>query len=361
MENVTKSKIIYRLTLVAFVVSTTSLALFVGADQSSSDTSLTLWFILLLLLIYVSMPLHVIVLAGAMFQLIKGNGGAYKWVYLYLIVAISGHLVVGYSQGAFESQFIAIARVKRSIEEPAQLKLEQAISRGPISKIDDVLAALADGANPNAGIADNRIPYLVIAASRSDVSAIKALLAAGADPNVRASIEYGYIKNPLPLDVVTFSEYKGVADSVELLLAAGADPSQSIMKLGACRRGDLSLYDRTKSAIASILLDVKDQTCLHHAAETNQIAFLKALLFDPAYKGENTKKMLVMSNHIGRSPLDVAIAREYFEAAILILKAGGRANKEGLLKDVLRNQADDPVLDELKELILRDKPERELF
>ena len=294
-------------------------------------------------------------------QKVKGNGSAFKWAYLYLIVAISGHLVVGHSQGAFESQLLDIARFKRSIKEPAQLKLEQAIIRGPSSKIDDVLAALADGANPNASIADNRIPYLVVAASRSDVLAIKALLAAGADPNVRASIEYGFIKNPLPLDVVTFSKYNGVAESVELLLAAGADPSQSLMKIGACRRGDLSLYNRTKSSGASILLDVKEQTCLHHAAETNQIAFLKALLFDPAYKGEKTEEMLVMSDHISRSPLDVAIAREHFEAAILILKAGGKANKEGHLKDVLRNHADDPVLDELKDLILRAEPEKELL
>ena len=64
--------------------------------------------------------------------------------------------------------------------------------------------------------------------------------------------------------------------------------------------------------------------------------------------------MLVMSNHIGRTPLDVAIAREHFEAAVLMAKAGGKANKEGPLKDVLRNQASDPVLNELKELLLSD-------
>lgn len=101
---------------------------------------------------------------------------------------------------------------------------------------------------------------------------------------------------------------------------------------------------------------MKDQTCLHHAAETNRVSFLRALLFDPAYKGEKTKQMLVMSNHIGQAPLDVAITRKHFEAALLILKAGGKANKEESLKDVMRNQANDPVLDELKNLILRDKP-----
>lgn len=352
MENKTENKLIYRLTLVAFLVSIISLALLIVGIQSNSNTSLTIWFILLHLLVYVSAPLHGFILLGSLIQLIKGNGSAFRWVYFYLIIAISGHLVVGYSQGAFEGQLIKIARFKRSIVEPAQLKLEQAISRGPSSKIEDVLAALADGANPNAGIFDNRLPYLVIAASRSDAPAIKALLDAGADPNIRATIEYNSIKNPLPLDVVTFSEYKGVADSVKLLIAAGADPSQSIMKIGACRRGDLSLYDRTNNSGARVLFDVEGQTCLHHAADTNQVAFLKALLFDPAYKGEKTKEMLVMSNHIGRTPLDVAIARKHFEAAILMAKAGGKANKEGPLKDVLRNQANDPVLNELKELLL---------
>ena len=40
---------------------------------------------------------------------------------------------------------------------------------------------------------------------------------------------------------------------------------------------------------------------------------------------------------------------------MLMIKAGGKANKNELLKDVLRNQADDPVLEELKKLILHDK------
>lgn len=44
-----------------------------------------------------------------------------------------------------------------------------------------------------------------------------------------------------------------------------------------------------------------------------------------------------------------------FEASMLMIKAGGKANKNELLKDVLRNQADDPVLEELKKLILHDK------
>lgn len=65
-------------------------------------------------------------------------------------------------------------------------------------------------------------------------------------------------------------------------------------------------------------------------------------------------------NHIGQTSLEVAIARKHFEVAIRILKAGGKANKQGPLKDALRNQADEPVLDELKDLIVRDEPKKEL-
>lgn len=40
------------------------------------------------------------------------------------------------------------------------------------------------------------------------------------------------------MGVVSFSEYKDVAESVKLLLDVGAEPSQSIMKIGICRSGE---------------------------------------------------------------------------------------------------------------------------
>ena len=67
--------------------------------------------------------------------------------------------------------------------------------------------------------------------------------------------------------------------------------------------------------------------------------------------------MLVMSNHVGRTPLDVAITKKHFEAALLIVKAGGKANQDESIKDVLKSQVEDPVIEELKELMGRDKLE----
>jgi ankyrin repeat protein len=360
MKNETGAKRIFRLTWLAFAVSLISLALFVGVIETSGETSLGFWFILFLLLLFVSAPVHAIVLIGSLIQLVQGNGRAFRWVYIYLIVAVSGHVAVAASQGAFEGIYNEIVQYKRSIDEPAQVKLEHAFRSGSVSNIRDVQDALAGGANPDAGILDNRIPFLVVAARTADTPVIKVLLDAGADPDLRASTEYGLgfqvaLKNPLPLDVVAFSDSNSMLDSVELLLAAGADPSQSVMKLGACRRGDLPLYDLARAVGASGLLDAKDQTCLHHAAATNQVGLLNALLFDPAYDGENARALLLMSNHIGQYPLDTAIAGKHYEAALVIVKAGGGANKEWTVERALNDQSHAPFLDELQALLLRDQ------
>jgi len=37
------------------------------------------------------------------------------------------------------------------------------------------------------------------------------------------------------------------------------------------------------------------------------------------------------------------------------MPAGGKANKDGTREDLMRNQADDPGLHTLKDIILRDK------
>jgi hypothetical protein len=80
-------------------------------------------------------------------------------------------------------------------------------------------------------------------ASYADVPTIQALLATGADPNKQTSIDYSprrkvAINHASPLDVVMFAEHGNVLKSIELLLAAGAKPQNTLMKLGVCRKGN---------------------------------------------------------------------------------------------------------------------------
>ena len=51
------------------------------------------------------------------------------------------------------------------------------------------------------------------------------------------------------------------------------------------------------------------------------------LLLDPAYTRPAIRDMLAAPNHIGQYPLDTAVAKEHFEAALLIAQAGGLAHK----------------------------------
>jgi len=357
MKDTKSTKLIYKLTWLALAVSVVSLGLFIGALESKGETGLLIfWFLLFPLLVFVSAPVHGIVLVSSLFQLSQGKGSAYRWVYLYLIATIGGHLFVAATHGAFDGIYSEIIGFKRSMVEPGQVKLERAFRSGVVSNIQDVRDALASGASPNGGIFDNRLPFLTVAASKADTQAMKVLLDAGADPNKRAVIDYGVIHNPLPLDALAFSDSKDVLEGVNLLLAAGADPSESIMKLGACKRGDLPLYDLAMDLGAGGMLDLKHQTCLHHAAATNQVELLAALLLDPSYREENAKESLLTSDDAGRYPLDIAIVKEQFEAALLIAKAGGSANKEWSVERVLRNQSNVPFLSELKTILRPDCP-----
>ncbi len=291
MGSKTNSTTTYRFTWVALAVSLLSIVLISGVEETSADTSTALWLILLLLIIFVSIPLHGLIIVVSLIQLVQGNGSAFRWVYLYLTIAVVGHAVVAGNFGAFEGIANDISQFWRETEEPGQVKLEKALKRGPLSNILEVSEALASGADPNGAIFDNRMPFLVLVASRADTQAIKVLLDAGADPNRRSSIKHvmkgATVENPSALDIVLFSEYGDVVGSVKLLLTAGSE--------------------------------------------------------------------LSIANRSGQYPLDVAIANKHFEAALHILKAGGIANNKNSIEYVLENSSQDSHLEEMREFLFREE------
>jgi len=290
MGNRINSITIYRFTWVALAVSLLSLVLIAGVEEASADTSTALWLILLLLLMFVSIPLHGLIIVVSLIQLVKGNGSSFRWIYLYLTIAVVGHAVVAGNLGAFEGIANDISQFRMETEEPGQVKLEKALKLGPLSNILEVSEALASGADPNGAIFDNRMPFLVLVASRADTQAIKVLLDAGADLNRRSSINQvmkgATVENASALDIVLFSEYGDIVGSVKLLLTAGSE--------------------------------------------------------------------LSIANRSGQYPLDVAIANKHFEAALHILKAGGKANKKNSIEYVLENSSQDSHLEEIRELLLQE-------
>jgi len=354
------AKWIYKLTWLAMALALVSLGLFIAALQTDGETGLVIfWFLLFPVLVFVSVPIHGIVLVSSLLQTWQGGGRAVRWVFVYLLVAVVGHLGVAARYGAFDEIQRDAVELKRSMVEPGQVKLEHAFRSGVVSNVQDVRDALASGANPNGGIFDNRLPFLAVAASKADLLTMKVLLDGGADPNRRATIDHGVVDNPLPIDMLAFSDAGDVLDGVKLLLAAGADPTGSVLKLGACKRGDLPLYDLAMEVGAGSSSDLKQQNCLHHAAAENRVELLAMLLNEPVYIEEDVRQGLLAGDGSGRYPLDVAIAREHFEAALLIARAGGTTNKEWSLESLLRNPSDAPMMRELRSLLDPGQPVRQ--
>jgi ankyrin repeat protein len=275
-------------------------------------------------------------------------------VLLYTGLSLAAHLALAYDSGFFDKWIDEYKRDARAREFPALTQLQYAVSRGPVSDIARVQAALAAGADPNAGsYSDPDTPLLVIAAARADAPTIEALLAAGANPDARAAMTYDAIETPAPLDLVLFSEYGNPIQSMELLLAAGADPAGTMLRSGACFRGDPALYRSAAGLGATDRTDGHQNTCLHLAAAQDRIALLEALLITPGSARPVVTQMLSSANHSSQYPLDTAVAAGNFGAALLLAQAGGEANQPWTLEKVMAADSGGEALANLRSLLLQ--------
>ncbi|MCR9259069.1 MAG: hypothetical protein NXH95_05075 [Pseudomonadaceae bacterium] len=325
---------------------------YVTAANLSGDTSTALGLVFMVGFIFVSAPLLALTIAVGISHIQRVSLKRAKWVLFYVCLSIVGHLMLAYYTGFFDKWIADYQQAARERQFPALTALQYAIARGPVSDIDTVREALDQGADPNSGsYSDARIPLLVLAAGRSDAPAIKALLDAGADPNARSPLTHGDLATPAPLDLVLFSTNGSPKQSLELLLAAGADTSRSMLKLGACFTGDVLLYQRAASLGAQDQSDVHNNNCLHYAAAENRTELLEELIPDNSQISSDFRDMLATPNHIGQYPLDVAAAKQNFHAALRIAQAGGTANKTWTIQRILENPQNTPELAQLKALL----------
>lgn len=110
------NKILYRLTFIALAISMSSLGLLVGINITDGNFSIVLWLILLLVSIFVSIPLHGFILLNSLFRLNRGQTRGLQWVFLYLLISLSGHLFVAFSWGGFDQVKDDINAKIRAIE-----------------------------------------------------------------------------------------------------------------------------------------------------------------------------------------------------------------------------------------------------
>ena len=93
---------------------------------------------------------------------IRGGATQLGWLWLYLLLAGAIHIAVAVRIGAFEKMERELTGWWREFQAPAQVALERALI--PTPDVAAVRAAIAAGADPNALLAGIPLSPLIVAA-----------------------------------------------------------------------------------------------------------------------------------------------------------------------------------------------------
>lgn len=275
------------------------------ARSSSGDTGIALGTVFMVGFIFVSLPLMSGVVLLAVLRSSERGWSASTWAIGYAVISLLGHIALAYSGGFFDKVIDQRDRDRYQRQNPELVELRRAIGPGPRSDISRVKRALDQGASPDASL--NRgimLPVLVVAGSRADLPLLQVLLSAGANPDARGEPAIASLAQPSALDVVAFSEFGDVQQSIDLLLRNGASVRGSALLDGSCWLGDIELYRRVKDLGGSHGTNLNDNNCLHLAAMAERLEFITELLNDAGLQ-EELRIMLTQKNQYGLIPMDI--------------------------------------------------------
>lgn len=350
MKNGVNVKIINWLTLIALLLSLFCFFIFVYGVNQSGDTAIAMWAIFVFSFALLSAPLHGFLLLLACSQFFLASRSGFKWLNLYLSISVLAHALVGYQYGAFDDVIDPPVSLT-----PAEISLQRAFNRHPID-ISALESAISEGLDVNSGLMQGWVPYLVQASSMADVAAIQELLKAGANPNQATKGEYSprfrvSINQAKPLDVLMFADNGDIHKSLTLLLDAGAKPEFSLMRLGACRKGDIGLWQKAVALGAQEQTDAGQKTCLHHAVEMDRTEFIHQLF--SLINGNQTTlfSQLQSVSKNNQTPLDLAIGLKHYQAAIALVKRGGVVNQKWMITRLMEDTTQQTELVNLQALL----------
>lgn len=314
-----QAKLFNLLVLIDIVVLIVCGLLINAVSNFSGDTATALYFVLMLLFMFVALPLlFTIFVLALMIRPINLNG------IFYIILSTFLHLWLAHSMGFFEKAIDAWQAQKKVEGNLPLHQLRTEMNRLTSRNLAKIVDALNKGANPDASLGDEYVlPVLLLATSNNDTQVMQALLNAGADPNQRAIVKVLGIPNPSALDVVLFGEGKDKAAiaSADILLAASAEPRNSLLALGACYRGSIEFYIKAEILEANTLQDSHGNGCLHHAVKNNRIAFIKKM-FQSANIYPNIISQLNQNNNAQVKPLDIAVGQRFTALATFLISVG---------------------------------------
>ncbi len=305
----------------ALVLITCCILLFASLDQSG-DASTGLFFLLTLLFLFISLPLFMST-AIAVFIISPIT----KIRISYLALSLVAHLGLAHGMGFFDKAIDSIDRQQTIKANPALHQLRFEMNRSNQRDVSKIAQALAEGADPDASLVEGiDLPVLLLATINNDSEAVKTLLEAGANPNIRSTVEVKEKSNPSALDIVLLGDGDDNAafDTLDLLLDAGANIENSLLALGACYRGSIDIYLNARSMSANTDQDLNGNSCMHYAVMNNQIGFLQTV-FSAANDYPEIVRHLNLSNSRNIRPLNIAEREDLTEMEDFLLSIGANA------------------------------------
>ncbi len=341
------------LTHFAIVVIGLTLVALVAAERIPGESGGAFALVFMVAFYFVSLPLHCLLAVAAIIGFFRLGFPPFRRVSFYLAIAAVVHVAIAGHIGQFDKLARELAVWQRSLEMPTQAALERAVM--PPTDLPAVRAALSAGANPNAVLPGVPLTPLYTAALRGDVPLVRVLLEGGADPNHRATVDGAFgsaaVAQPYPLDAAAFGKSSHRYETAQELLKHGADAKLSRARLGACVHGDVRLYELLVAASASDDPDKKGNRCLHLAALSDQPEIAARAIADGANPNAE--------NAASYRPLDLALVRNSFSAALIIVEGGGLPADPDRVRRLTGSQSIDQDQAALREAIREALQERQ--
>jgi ankyrin repeat protein len=309
--------------------------LLVVLDGAGPDTSLAIGYPLFLFWLYPGSIAHALLLGYVVVRTVRGGGRHLLVVYPYLVVSLALLGTGALNYGAGELAAEAVETAERRLFDSEQVTLERTL----LLRTDDaeaIRAALAAGADANRPVPPADLQPVLLAASRGAAETVGVLIDAGADPDAPSPVPWGGSRIGLavarPLDLAALARDPARRHAtVEALLRAGASPRESALLTIACLQGDAALYERAREVGAPDVADDDGRSCLHHAIIGDHRALFERHL-------SRSVDLDVAARHSG-TPLDIALRRERWTMARRLLERGATATRTRAVRSVARRPA----------------------
>ena len=335
--------------LACIIIFIVTIVLGIISSIGGPDAGLFFGYINFLLILFISLPLHLVSLVIIVYLGNKYSAWVkYFWFYVYVVIYLIVHILI-FGPMLYEPAKKTLAGLTYQITHKKEVDLINQLRINPDPEV--VKQLVEKGVDVNLPDRIFGFTPLIWAARAGNPGVVRILLDAGADPfiaseGIKASLGFRNTVTVSRLTPLTQAAWIEDANNrhtvVRIFLHSGVKPDTGSV-LGACFFGDIDLLQIQLDAGAK--LDVKDEnnsTCLHQAVIGNRPDMIDFLIARNIKLDEKTK--------YGLTALDTAIEQWKSASILKLMQAGQYTERKESMQRFINKAPDSPEKDEIKRL-----------